>query len=55
MSYDDSPWFKSVPVEHILHVEQPTPGHFCWPALDVDLGMESIEHPERFPLKYKRL
>ena len=47
------PWFKEVPIGHILHVEQLTPGHFYWPDLDVDLGIESIEHPERFPLKAK--
>ena len=27
--------------------EQPAPGRFHWPDLDVDLGMESIEHPLR--------
>ena len=35
----------------VLNVEEPTPGHFFWPDLDVDLGIESIEHPERFPLE----
>lgn len=51
--YEDFPWFKEIPVENILRVEQPTPGHFYWPDLDVDLGIESIEHPEKFPLKAK--
>lgn len=51
MSYEDFPWFKDVPVRKILNVEQPSPGHFYWPDLDVDLGVESIEHPDRFPLK----
>ena len=40
-------------VGKILNVEEPTPGHFYWPDLDVDLDTESIEHPERFPLKSK--
>ena len=53
LSYEDFPWFKEVPIGNILHVEQPTPGHFYWPDLDIDLGIESIEHPERFPLKAK--
>ena len=53
MSYEDFPWFKSASVGEILNVEQPTSGHFHWPDLDVDLGIESIEHPERFPLKAK--
>jgi hypothetical protein len=51
MSYDDFPWFRDVPIRKVLNVEEPTPGHFYWPDLDVDLGVESIEHPDRFPLK----
>jgi hypothetical protein len=52
--YEEFPWFKEAPVGKILNVEEPTPGHFYWPELDVDLGIESIEHPERFPLKAKK-
>jgi hypothetical protein len=51
MSYEDFPWFKDQPIKNILNVEEPTPGHFYWPELDVDLTEEIIEHPERFPLK----
>lgn len=51
LSYDDFPWFKDVPVGKVLNVEEPMPGHFYWPDLDVDLTAEIIEHPERFPLK----
>ena len=53
MSYEAFPWFKDAPIGAILHVEEPSPGHFYWPELDVDLGIESIEHPQRFPLKSK--
>ena len=53
MSYDDFPWFKDVPIGKVLNVEEPTPGHFYWPELDVDVGIETIEHPDRFPLKAK--
>ena len=51
ISYEEFPWFKDAPIGKIFNVEEPTPGHFYWPELDVDLGIESIEHPERFPLK----
>ena len=51
MSYEDFPWFKDVPIGKILNVEETTPVHLYWPELDVDLGIETIEHPERFPLK----
>jgi hypothetical protein len=53
MSYDDFPWFKNAPIGKIIKVEEPSPGHFYWPDLDVDIGIETIEHPERFPLKSK--
>ena len=51
MDYDNFPWFKDASVRKILNVQEPSPGHFYWPDLDVDLSMEIIEHPERFPLK----
>lgn len=53
MSYEDFPWFKEAPVNKVLNVEEPKPGHFYWPDLDIDLTAEIIEHPERFPLKSK--
>jgi hypothetical protein len=53
ISFDKFPWFKDVPISKILNVKEPTPGHFFWSELDVDLGFDSIEHPERFPLKSK--
>ena len=51
MQYANFPWFKDVPLGKILNVEQPTPCHFYWPDLDVDLSRDIITHPERFPLK----
>jgi len=44
---------KNATVNKILNVEEPFPGYFYWPDLDVDLTIEIIEHPERFPLKAK--
>ncbi|BCX80938.1 hypothetical protein MIT9_P0516 [Methylomarinovum caldicuralii] len=50
LAYDDFPWFRDQPSERICHVQEITPGHLYWPDLDVDLSLEIIEHPERFPL-----
>jgi len=44
------PWFKDVPVAQLLNLAQPRPTHIYWPDLDVDLSVQSIEFPERFPL-----
>ena len=51
LSYEDFPWFKDASVGQILNVREPTPGHFYWLELDVDLEVETIRHPERFPLQ----
>jgi len=47
------PWFKDQKIKAILDVEEPSPGHFYWPSIDVDLTLEIIKHPERFPMKAK--
>lgn len=51
LPFKEFPWFKSAPVEAILRLERPRPGHLYWPDLDVDLSVDSIEHPDRYPLK----
>jgi hypothetical protein len=53
LPFTEFPWFKQAPVEAILHLDRLTLGHFYWPDLDVDLSLDSIEHPERYPLKSK--
>jgi len=53
LPFDDFPWFRTAPVGAILNVERPQPHHLYWPDLDVDLAVESIDHPERFPLVSK--
>jgi hypothetical protein len=44
------PWFRNVPVGQILHVERPQAHHLYWPEMDVDLHVDSIRHPEHYPL-----
>lgn len=53
LSFDQFPWFKKATVDTILNLERPAPQHLRWPDLDVDLAVESIEHPEQYPLKSK--
>jgi len=51
--FEEFPWFRDATVGAILAVERPHPHHVRWPELDIDLTLESIEHPERYPLKAK--
>jgi hypothetical protein len=53
LSFAEFPWFKSAPIGKVLNVERPQPHHLYWPELDVDLSVESVRHPERFPLVAK--
>jgi len=53
MSYEDFPWFKDQAVKAITNVEEQSRDHFYWPDLDVDLTVDIIENPARFPLKAK--
>lgn len=53
MPYKDFPWFNQQPIEAILNVEEPSPGHYHWPAIDVDLSKEIIKNPDKFPLVTK--
>lgn len=48
--FADFPWFADASIRALARVERPSAHHLYWPALDVDLAVESIEHPERFPL-----
>jgi hypothetical protein len=48
--YEQFPWFKGVPRSKLSNVERPQPHHLHWPDLDVDLAVESIRDPAKFPL-----
>ena len=53
MSFEDFPWFKDASVAAIFNVEEPSPNHFYWPDLDIDLGARTLEDPRWFPLVSK--
>lgn len=48
--FNEFPWFREASVREITHVQLPSPHHLYWPDLDIDLAVESIEHPEKYPL-----
>lgn len=51
--YAEFPWFKKATLEQVLEVHRPSANHLYWPSLDLDLSLESIRHPEMFPLVAK--
>jgi hypothetical protein len=54
LSYKEFPWFENAPVKAVFNVEKQGKSGFCWPDLDVDLSLDGIKHPEKYPLKAKR-
>ncbi len=50
LPFSEFPWFREASVGKIVHVERPSANHLYWPELDIDLAVESIRQPERFPL-----
>ena len=50
LPFSEFPWFKRATVEQLTTVEWPAPNHLYWPLLDVDLTVESIRDPSKFPL-----
>ena len=53
LSFQDFPWFERAAAGKIRNVEQVGVDHLYWPELDIDLSVESIDNPRRFPLIWK--
>ena len=50
VAFKDFPWFREASIAELTNVKLPSPHHLHWPDLDVDLAVETIEHPENYPL-----
>ena len=54
LSYNRVPWLKDATVRNILNIKMLGNNAVEWPDLDVDLEVESLKHPERYPLVMRR-
>ena len=52
LPYEEYPWFKDARVCDILNVEFSHENHLHWPDLDVDLSLDMLEAPHKYPLIY---
>jgi len=50
LRFDDFPWFREASIGALANIERPSARHLRWPQLDVDLTLDSIEDPSRYPL-----
>lgn len=53
LPYKDYPWFKNAKISEVYNVTLHHASHLYWPDLDVDLEVESLSNPGRYPLIYK--
>lgn len=53
LPYEEYPWFKEKSVSQISNVEEPSPGHYYWPDLDIDLSDSILRDPDSYPLRSK--
>ena len=53
LPFDEYPWFKTANISQILNVKLNHDHHLHWPDLDVDLEVESLANPTKYPLLYK--
>ena len=52
LSYADYPWFSEAKISELYNVKLLHKSHLHWPDLDVDLDLDSLENPEKYPLVY---
>ena len=53
LSYKDFPWFKNARLSEIQNVRLIHGHNLRWEDLDIDLALESLDRPDRYPLKYR--
>ncbi|MDO4164663.1 MAG: DUF2442 domain-containing protein [Bacteroides sp.] len=54
VSYNRVPWLRDARISSALNVRMSGAHAIEWPDLDVDLEIDSLKHPERYPLIMKR-
>lgn len=54
ISYNRMPWLKDARISDVLNVRMSGRSAIEWASLDIDLEIESLKHPERYPLIMKR-
>ena len=55
LSYEDYPYFQEQTLRSIHNVQLLHGYHLYWPELDVDLEIDNLEHPEKYPLRSRKL
>lgn len=52
LPFDEFSWFLKATIKEIYNLKLLHEHHLHWPDLDVDIDIDSLKHPEAYPLKY---
>lgn len=52
LNYKDYPFFREQVLSAIQDVQLLHGYHLYWPQLDVELEIDNLENPEKYPLQY---
>lgn len=50
---ENYPWFRNATIAEICSLEILHGRHLHWPDLDVDLELDCLENPDKYPLEAK--
>ncbi len=50
--FADYPIFQTATIEQIFSMQRLGPRQFHWPALDADIELDALDHPEHYPLAW---
>lgn len=53
LSFSSFPWFRQAKIDELIDVELVSENHLSWSSLDIDLTLDIIENPDKYPLVYK--
>jgi len=51
--FKDYPGFTEATITQIYHVQRQGVSQFHWPDIDIDIELEALDKPERYPQKYR--
>jgi hypothetical protein len=52
MPFTEFPWFLKATLGQMYHVEFLHEHHLYWPDLDIDIDVDPLRHPDKYPLTY---
>lgn len=53
LPFDKFPWFKNSTIDEITDIKKEGKHHLFWEKLDIDLTVEMIQNPDKYPLVAK--